>query len=91
MAVAVAKVVVSVDNLLDASKVTSTKMVVATDAAFSNIVDTVEKSISKGSVEYVVSAPQTNCYYRLTYDTKASGGSSNGTVQISKVKYIAVQ
>ena len=91
MAVAVAKVVVSVDNLLDASKVTSTKLEVATDAAFSNIVDTVEKSISKGSVEYVVSAPQTNCYYRLTYDTKASGGSSNGTVQISKVKYIAAQ
>ena len=86
-AAAIKKVVVSVDQLLDASKVTA-KLEVATDAAFSNITETVNVTLAAGPVDYVITTPTANCYYRLTFDNVALGGSSNGNVQISKVKYI---
>jgi hypothetical protein len=84
---AIKKVVVSVDNLLNASKVT-TKLEVATDAAFANVVETVSATVATGDVEYVVNSPKANCYYRLTFDNQALGGSANGNVQISIVRYI---
>lgn len=87
---AIKKVVVSVDQVLNTSKV-STKLEVATDESFTNIVETVNATIAVGDVEYVVSSPQVNCYYRLTFDNQALGGNSNGNVQISKVKYVPTE
>ena len=86
----IAKVVVQVDKVIDASKCT-TKLEVATDASFSNIVETINATIATGAVNYVLTTPQTGCYYRLVFDCVGLGGSTNGNVQISKVKYLVVE
>ena len=86
----IAKVVVQVDKVIDASKCT-TKLEVATDESFSNIVETINATIAKGAVNYVLTTPQTGCYYRLVFDCVGLGGSTNGNVQISKVKYLVVE
>ena len=85
---AVSSVVVTVDNVLDTSKVNSTKLQVATDANFSNVVETVTVTIAKGNMTYTIANPGANYYYRLVYDCKAHG-KSNGNIQISKVVYKA--
>ena len=82
----VANVTVTVDAVTT-SKINSTSLVVATDADFSNIVETVTASISKGDVVYTISNPGANYYYKLVYD--CASGSSNGLVTISKVVYTA--
>ena len=82
----VTKVVVKVDNVLDASKVKTACLEVATDAGFTADVQKVTVTIAKGDLAYVVPTPAENCYYRLTYDCIAHG-SKNGIVQISKIDF----
>ena len=82
----VTKVVVTIDNILDATKVNSTYLEVATDAAFTQNVQRTDVTIAKGDLTYTVATPTENCYYRLTIDC-ASHGSKNGIVQISKVDF----
>lgn len=84
---AVSSVVVTVDNVLSTSKVNSTKLEVATDANFSNVVETVTVAIAKGTMTYTVANPGANYYYRLVYD--CAFHTSNGIIQISKVVYKA--
>lgn len=86
----ITSVVVQVDKIIDASKCT-TKLEVASDASFSNIVETVNVTIAQGEVNYALTTPQTNCYYRLVFDCIGLGGSTNGNVQISKVKYLPAE
>lgn len=87
IAEAIEKVIVTVDKLTQAS-VKSTKLEVATDAAFTQNVQTIELPIATGNMTYNVTTPAKNCYYRLTYDCNASAnGKQNGQVQISKVVY----
>ena len=82
----VVSVVVTIDKISDASKVNSTKLLVASDSAFSNVVATVEvKSVGDGDITYAVPAPAANLYYRLMFD--CSSHSANGIIQISKVVY----
>ncbi len=82
---AVASVTVTVDAVTTAG-VQSTYLQVATDATFSNVVETVNVTIAKGDVAYNISNPGANRYYRLVYDCVAN---KNGSVQISKVVYSA--
>mgnify|MGYP000797286813 CR=1 FL=1 len=81
---AIEKVIVTIDKAT-VSKVNSTKLEVATDAAFTQNVQKIELSIATGTMTYNIPTPTENCYYRLTYDCAA--GTSNGLVQISKVIY----
>lgn len=65
-------------------------MQVASDAGFSNVIETVElKSYKKTDFVFNVSAPQANLYYRLKFDLKKGSTKSkkNGFVQINKVEY----
>ena len=84
---AVSSVVVTVDSVLDTSKVNSTKLQVATDANFSNVVETVTVTIAKGNMTYTIANPGANYYYRLVYD--CASHTKNGIIQISKVVYKA--
>lgn len=61
-------------------------MQVASDANFSNVIETV-KLIYYKKTDFVfnVSAPQANLYYRLKFDLKKGNG--NGFVQVNKVEY----
>ena len=84
----ISEVVVRVDKVIDASKCAA-KLEVATDSAFANVVETVNVTLASGSVSYAITAPQAGCYYRLVFDNTALGGSTNGNIQISEVKYIS--
>ena len=83
---AVSNVTVTVDAVTT-SKVNKTYLVVATDAKFSNIVETVNVTIAKGDVVYKISNPGADYYYKVVYD--CASGSSNGFVTVSKVVYTA--
>lgn len=86
----ISKVVVTVDNVLSAAKVKSTKLIVAKDAAFTDVVETVEVAVAKGDMTYNVAAPAEGLYYKLVYDCLAHG-SSNGIITISKIVYTAAE
>ena len=87
---AIVKVVVTVDKVSEAGKINSTKLVVASDAAFTAVVEEVPVALSKaGAVEYPVSAPAAGLYYKLVYDCAQS--SNNGIIQISKVVYATAE
>lgn len=83
---AIAKIVVGVEKDVEARFVNSICLQVASDANFSNVIETV-KLIYYKKTDFVfnVSAPQANLYYRLKFDLKQ--GSGNGFVQINKVEY----
>lgn len=82
---AVTSVVVTVDKFTS-GKVNSIKLLVASDADYSSVVETVTAStISTGAMTFTVTSPTENCYYKLVFD--CASGSSNGLIQISKVVY----
>ncbi len=81
---AITKVVVTLDKVT-AANLNSTTLTVASDAAFTQDVQTINVTAAQGELPYTVTTPAENRYYKLTYDCKA--GSSNGFVQISKVEY----
>ena len=63
-------------------------MQVASDAGFSNVIETVElKSYKKTDFVFNVSAPQANLYYRLKFDLKKGDKKKNGFLQVNKVEY----
>ena len=86
----VSEVVVVVDNCLDESKVNSAKLIVASDADFTNVVETVSGSAATGTQKFTVSSPAAGMYYKLEYDCVAHG-SKNGIIQISKVTCVTVE
>ncbi len=82
---AIGNVVVTIDKMT-ASKVNSIKLEVASDADFSNIVETVNaEEIEAGDMTFKVGNPAANLYYRLVFD--CASASANGVIQISKVAY----
>lgn len=83
---AIGKIVVGVEKDVEARFVNSICLQVASDANFSNVIETV-KLIYYKKTDFVfnVSTPQANLYYRLKFDLKK--GSGNGFVQINKVEY----
>ena len=87
---AIGKIVVDVLQDVDAGLVNSICLQVASDAGFSNVIETIElKSYKKTDFVFNVSAPQANLYYRLKFDLKKGSTKSkkNGFVQINKVEY----
>ena len=87
---AIGKIVVEVKDDVDAGLVNSICLQVASDAGFSNVIETVElKSYKKTDFVFNVSAPQANLYYRLKFDLKKGSTKSkkNGFVQVNKVEY----
>lgn len=90
MTYAITKVVVTLDKVT-ASAVNSIKLVVATDAEFTNVVDTIDGTVSAGDMTFAISADKqaANLYYKVVFDCKKA--SANGTVQVSKVDFYAVK
>ncbi len=80
---AITKVVVTLDKVT-AANLNSTTLTVASDAAFTQDVQTITVTAAQGELPYTVTTPAENRYYKLTYDCKKG---SNGFVQISKVEY----
>lgn len=83
---AITKVVVTVDAVT-VDSVNSTTLTMASDAAFTQDVQTITVTAAKGALPYVVTTPTKDMFYKLTYDCKQ--GSKNGFVQISKIEYYA--
>lgn len=88
MADAITKVVVTL-NKADASKVNSFKLIVASDADFTNVLEEVELTIAAGENTFALTNPTANCYYKLVIDCKQ--GTANGFVELAKVQYFAVK
>lgn len=85
---AIGKIVVEVKDDVDAGLVNSICLQVASDAGFSNVIETVElKSYKMTDFVFNVSAPQANLYYRLKFDLKKGDKKKNGFLQVNKVEY----
>ena len=80
----VSSLIVSFDAM-DASHVTSLKLLVARDAAFSNVVETINVTPANGDVKVEIGSPAANLYYKLAFECTAGG--KNGFVQISKLVF----
>ncbi len=80
----VIKVVVTLDKCTS-DKIKSTKLLVARDSEFKDVIETVSQNISSGDMTYNVSSPAAGLFYRLEYDCEQ--GSANGLIQLSKVVY----
>ena len=81
---AITKVVVTVDKVT-ASSVNSFKLIVASDANFEKVIETVSLNIKAGENTFSCTTPMAKCYYKIVIDCKKA--SSNGIVQISKLEY----
>lgn len=82
---AIGSVVVTIDKMT-ADKINSITMTVSSDADFQNVIETVDaQELAQGDMEFKVSSPAANNYYKLTFDCQA--GTANGLIQISKVSY----
>lgn len=81
---AITKVVVTVDACTT-DKINSTKLYVASNASFTQNLQTIALVASVGEMVYTINNPSENMYYKLEYDCVQ--GSDNGLIQISKVQY----
>ena len=82
---AIGTVLVTIDKIT-ADYVNSISLEVASDAAFSDVKETVKaEKLEQGEMEFKVKAPAANLYYKLVFD--CSAGKANGLVQVSKVEY----
>lgn len=84
---AVSKVVIAIDKIT-AADVNSISLIVAKDAAFSDVVETVAVNAAKGDVEASFSTPAEGLYYKLVFDCKASSEKKNGFVQVSALSFM---
>lgn len=82
----IAKVVVTYSKVNAADKINSTKLIVATDASFTQGVQEIPMTVTAaGDVTYTVTTPAANCYYKLVFDF--AGHTANGIIEITKVVY----
>ena len=82
---AIGIVLVTIDNIT-AQSVNSISLQVASDAAFSDVKETVKADkLEKGDMQFKVPNPAANLYYKLVFDCKQN--KKNGFVQVSKVEY----
>lgn len=84
---AVSKVVIAIDKIT-AADVNSISLIVAKDAAFSDVVETVAVNAAKGDVEASISTPAEGLYYKLVFDCKESSEKKNGFVQVSALSFM---
>lgn len=84
---AIGKIVVDVEEDVPAKNVNSIYLLVASDAACSNVLEKVKLVYYlKGDFVFNISTPQANLYYRLVFDL-TDRGSANGFVKVKKVEY----
>ena len=83
---AVKSVNVNFTQVGSADLVNSSKLIVATDSAFANVVEEVAATVAVGEVVYTVTNPAKDQYYKLEYDTKKHG-SKNGEFRFDRVTY----
>lgn len=67
------------------SNINSTKLYVASNAAFTENVQTITVAPAKGELKFVVPKSGANLFYKFEVDCKK--GSSNGIIQVSKLEY----
>ena len=86
----ITKIALTIDAI-SANLVNSIKLVVASDASFSDdsIVETITGNAVKGEQIFNIKTPTAGMFYKFVFDCAAA--SSNGTVQISKIDYYAVK
>lgn len=82
---AITKIAVTFDKI---ASVNSVKLIVAKDAACTDVVETIDGSVKSGEQIFNISKPTAGLYYKLVIDCQKA---SNGTVQISKIDYYAVK
>lgn len=77
-------------NFKSISKVNSVKLVVASDAACTEIIETIDGSTTQtGEQIFNISKPAANLYYKLIIDCDITG--KNGNIEITKLDYYAVK
>lgn len=82
---AIGNVMVTIDKIT-ANKVNSMSLVVASDASFATVVETVNApTIAAGDIQFKPTKPAAGLYYKLVFD--CASASANGVIQISKVQY----
>lgn len=82
---AIANVMITIDKITAAS-VNSMSLVVASDASFATVVETVNApTIAAGEIQFKPTKPAAGLYYKLVFD--CASATANGVIQISKVQY----
>ena len=85
---AVKAVTVTVDKYTSGKLKSKPALVVANDASFSDVVETVTvDDLAQGDVTWNVTAPKAGLYYKLVFDFDKDGN-ANGIVQISKLTFV---
>lgn len=83
---ALTKVVVTIDKIV-AEFVNGIQLQISNDNSFDSPTVVSASELKEGDLDFAISAPQANAYYRLVFDCKR--GKKNGIVQISKIVYYA--
>lgn len=81
----ISSVTINIDRIT-ADKVNSIKLIVASDAEFKTVVETLEFTKGTGDQTVNISNPATGLYYKLEFDCQQ--GSSNGLVTLVSVDFI---
>lgn len=91
MSAAITKVVVTIDSIKTPASVKSIKLIVASDAEFKNVVETIDGTVATGDMTFAISADKqaANLFYKVEFDCAAGDGKTNGFIQVSKVDYYA--
>ena len=84
---AIENVVVTVDNISSTDLINAFQLVVASDADYASVVETIDIPKASGAQTIKISSPAANRYYKLVCDCQKTTG--NGIVQISKLEYYA--
>lgn len=82
----VGSVIVTFDSI-EKADVNSVKMYVSSKDDFSSVAETVSVSPDLGNIEFKITTPTENLYYKIEFDCKASSKNKNGFVQISKIVF----
>ena len=87
---AISGVVVTFDKIGKADKINSIKLIVASDASFSNIVEEINApsidEVENYDMVFETKTPAAGYYYKFVIDFQVTG--ENGSVQISKLQYM---
>ena len=85
---ALTKVVVTIDNITPAF-VDGIELQISNDNSFTSptTIKAPASDLKKRNLEFAISAPQANAYYRLVFDCKRAD--KNGVIQVSKIVYYA--
>lgn len=85
---ALTKVVVTIDKITT-KLVKNIQLQISNDNSFTSptTIKAPASDLKKGNLEFAISAPQANAYYRLVFDCKKAN--KNGVIQVSKIVYYA--